>query len=73
MAAATTPDRRPANPNFSSGPCAKRPGFTLDALSGAFLGRRNSSDRSAGPRYSLASTMTTGASHDLPWTCKSYL
>ena len=37
--AATRPDIRPANPNFSSGPCAKRPGWTLDALSGAFLGR----------------------------------
>jgi len=33
------PDRRPANPNFSSGPCAKRPGWTVDALSDAFLGR----------------------------------
>src|SRR5215472_6436312 len=33
------PDKRPANPNFSSGPCAKRPGFSLDALSGALLGR----------------------------------
>ncbi|MBN9563609.1 MAG: phosphoserine transaminase [Alphaproteobacteria bacterium] len=39
MAIATNPDSRPANPNFSSGPCAKRPGFTLDALSGAMLGR----------------------------------
>ena len=39
MALAATPDIRPANPNFSSGPCAKRPGFTLDALKGAFLGR----------------------------------
>ena len=26
------PGRRPANPNFSSGPCAKRPGWSLDAL-----------------------------------------
>ncbi|MBW4093492.1 MAG: phosphoserine transaminase [Proteobacteria bacterium] len=37
--AANRPDVRPANPDFSSGPCAKRPGWTLDALSGAFLGR----------------------------------
>jgi len=33
------PDLRPANPNFSSGPCAKRPGWTVDALNDAFLGR----------------------------------
>lgn len=33
------PDRRPANPNFSSGPCAKRPGWSLDALRDAALGR----------------------------------
>ncbi|WP_182087097.1 phosphoserine transaminase [Aureimonas sp. ME7] len=33
------PDLRPANPRFSSGPCAKRPGWTLDALSDAPLGR----------------------------------
>ena len=39
MVAPLRPDKRPANPNFSSGPCAKRPGFTLDALSGALVGR----------------------------------
>jgi phosphoserine aminotransferase len=39
MVALPRPDKRPANPNFSSGPCAKRPGFALDALSGALLGR----------------------------------
>ncbi len=33
------PAMRPANPQFSSGPCAKRPGWTLDALSDAALGR----------------------------------
>ncbi|MCA1439730.1 phosphoserine transaminase [Ensifer sp. IC4062] len=33
------PDVRPANTHFSSGPCAKRPGWTLDALSDAALGR----------------------------------
>ncbi|MBB2973543.1 phosphoserine transaminase [Mesorhizobium sp. RMAD-H1] len=33
------PDKRPANPNFSSGPCAKRPGWSLQALADAPLGR----------------------------------
>ena len=33
------PTRRPERPEFSSGPCAKRPGWSLDALSGALLGR----------------------------------
>ncbi|MBY6113697.1 phosphoserine transaminase [Mameliella alba] len=33
------PASRPANPRFSSGPCAKIPTFTLDKLSDAALGR----------------------------------
>ncbi|MCA1492466.1 phosphoserine transaminase [Sinorhizobium alkalisoli] len=33
------PAARPANTHFSSGPCAKRPGWTLEALSDAALGR----------------------------------
>ncbi|MEI4487734.1 phosphoserine transaminase [Frigidibacter sp. MR17.14] len=33
------PAQRPANPRFSSGPCAKLPGFTLDMLADAPLGR----------------------------------
>ncbi|MCG5475643.1 MAG: phosphoserine transaminase [Sinorhizobium fredii] len=33
------PAVRPANTHFSSGPCAKRPGWTLEALSDAALGR----------------------------------
>lgn len=39
MTTIAKPATRPANPNFSSGPCAKRPGWSLDALSDAPLGR----------------------------------
>ncbi|MBN9306132.1 MAG: phosphoserine aminotransferase [Devosia sp. 67-54] len=35
----TAPAVKPANPNFSSGPCAKRPGWTTDALKSALVGR----------------------------------
>jgi phosphoserine aminotransferase len=35
----TKPAVKPANAHFSSGPCAKRPGWTLQALENAFLGR----------------------------------
>ncbi|WIJ26074.1 phosphoserine transaminase [Devosia sp. RR2S18] len=35
----TAPAVKPANPNFSSGPCAKRPGWTVDVLSDALVGR----------------------------------
>ncbi len=33
------PAKRPANPRFSSGPCSKFPGFSLDMLADAPLGR----------------------------------
>jgi phosphoserine aminotransferase len=36
---ATKPGVRPAIPHFSSGPCAKRPGWSLQALTDAALGR----------------------------------
>ena len=48
---AAKPHLRPTNPDFSSGPCAKRPGWSLEALSGALLGR---SHRAAGPKARLA-------------------
>mgnify|MGYP002622210944 CR=1 FL=1 len=45
------PALRPANPRFSSGPCAKRPGWSLAALEGALLGR---SHRASAPKAKLA-------------------
>lgn len=38
-ASAAPPGTRPARPQFSSGPCAKRPGWTPDALRDAMVGR----------------------------------
>ena len=52
--AASTPAHpvaRPASPNFASGPCAKRPGWSLAALEAAWLGR---SHRAAGPKARIA-------------------
>ena len=37
------PAVRPARPFFSSGPCAKRPGWTQEALKGALVGRSHRS------------------------------
>ena len=45
------PQVRPGNPAFSSGPCAKRPGWSLAALEGAAVGR---SHRSAAGKAKLA-------------------
>src|SRR3954469_18976957 len=47
----TRPRLRPHNPDFSSGPGARRPGWSLRALEGALLGR---SHRASGPKARLA-------------------
>jgi phosphoserine aminotransferase len=37
------PTQKPLNPRFSSGPCAKRPGYSIDNLDPALLGRSHRS------------------------------
>ncbi|MDR3376793.1 MAG: phosphoserine transaminase [Ancalomicrobiaceae bacterium] len=49
------PGAKPVNPHFSSGPCAKRPGWTVTALEGAFVGR---SHRSKPGKAKLAEAIT---------------
>jgi phosphoserine aminotransferase len=39
MTVTAKPNARPKNPNFSSGPCAKRPGWSVEALNEALVGR----------------------------------
>ncbi len=55
MADLTPPATRPANPRFSSGPCAKVPGFSLDMLADAPLGR---SHRATVGKAKLAEAIT---------------
>src|ERR671925_1499502 len=43
MMADAKPGPRPAIPHFSSGPCAKRPGWSLQVLTDAVLGRSHRS------------------------------
>jgi phosphoserine aminotransferase len=43
MTIMSRPTTRPRVPNFSSGPCTKRPGWSLQALEGAALGRSHRS------------------------------
>ncbi len=43
MSSIAKPSRRPKRPYFSSGPCAKRPGWTPDVLGPALLGRSHRS------------------------------
>ena len=41
MTLPSKPSRRPKNPRFSSGPCTKHKGWSLDVLKGALLGRNH--------------------------------
>ena len=50
MTDASRPAERPGNPRFSSGPCAKHPGWTPQALETAWLGR---SHRASGGKRRL--------------------
>src|SRR3954468_19615995 len=58
------PAVRPSVPHFSSGPCAKRPGWSLQALKDAFLGR---SHRAKGGKAKLKRAIEeTRASIEVP-------
>ncbi|WP_108682977.1 phosphoserine transaminase [Methyloceanibacter sp. wino2] len=41
MTSSNKPNHRPENPRFSSGPCTKYKGWSLEVLSGALLGRNH--------------------------------
>ena len=43
MNTSNAPSKKPINPNFSSGPCSKRPGYQLQALDIGTLGRSHRS------------------------------
>ena len=58
MTTIAKPDLRPANPRFSSGPCTKHPGWSLDGLKGALLGRNHRQPETKA-RLELALTRTS--------------
>jgi phosphoserine aminotransferase len=58
MVNAIKPSLRPKNPQFSSGPCTKRPGWSLEALSAAQIGR---SHRAKAPKAALAEVISLSA------------
>ena len=59
MMSTIKPAERPANPHFSSGPCAKPPGWTPDTLTNAFLGRSHrSAEGKARLKYAIDLTRT---------------
>lgn len=64
MSKVEKPLRRPDRPNFSSGPCAKRPGWSPDALASALVGRSHRSP--AGKKRLKAAIDETHALLELP-------
>ncbi|KST69378.1 phosphoserine transaminase [Mastigocoleus testarum] len=50
---AQKPTIRPQNPNFSSGPCSKRPGWSLENLKDATLGRSHRSKLGKGKLHQV--------------------
>ena len=57
MSRCPKPAQKPQRPNFSSGPCSKRPGWTPEALRGALVGRSHRSHEGKA-RLELAIDMT---------------
>jgi phosphoserine aminotransferase len=64
MSAPDKPFRRPERPYFSSGPCAKRPGWTPEVLASALVGRSHRS--AAGKERIKLAIDTTHAMLGLP-------
>ena len=56
------PSIKPNNPNFSSGPCAKRPDWSIINLKDSLLGR---SHRAAECKLKLKEVITLSKSHRL--------
>jgi len=62
---ASMPDVKPQNPSFSSGPCPKRPGWSVDAVAKRVWAGR--SHRAAGPKAQIKRVIDTTADLlDLP-------
>ena len=59
MNAIAKPNSRPLNPNFGSGPCSKRPGWSLATLEAAMLGR---SHRAAEPKARIEAVIARSKS-----------
>ena len=47
------PNDKPNHPYFSSGPCSKRPGWNLEALNDAVLGRSHRAKSGKAKLFSL--------------------